>query len=119
MSNKIVWFNVGVGNAHWSIWQTCICDGNFSPESFRFESCKWDENGENPETIWVTREELNHTLPRETLRAFENIDELLIEVEDACLCRHDVGFRGAVIHVYDIFDMDDTNEWGYGKPLWD
>ena len=119
MTNKIIWFNVGFQNSQYSIWQSAICDDTFTTDSLKYETCEWDENN-NSHTKWVNRKNLDYEIPKEVKAYFDDEELLLKRVHEITETGEDIFLGNNIrIHVYNIFDMNNTNEYGVAKGLWD
>lgn len=118
-SNEWVWFNIGQSGDYHVQWQCATINGNFESDSIRVESCEWDEN-DNPIEIWVKLDDPRVIMPRTVDGCFDDLDRVAELVEKSYWAERDVHVEGRnSLHIHDIFDMDDVNEYGVGKALWD
>lgn len=119
MNNKYAWFNIGQKGTHWVTWECATINLDFDPSSIRFETEVYDEN-DNPVEKWVRKENLNHKLHRSVEKSFEDLDKVAEWVKDSYETGEDIYVGdNNWLHIYEVFDMDNLNEYGLGKPLWD
>ena len=119
LMNLVVWFNIGQKGCHYVQWQSAMINGDFDADSIRVESCYFDEN-DNPVTEWVTLEEYGDMMPRSVAPSFSDLQK----VADAVRLEYETGEEQYMghknwTHIYAIFDMDDCNEYGVGKTVWE
>lgn len=119
MSNKWIWFNIGQKGMHYVTWQCAVIKDNFDPNTIKFEDCIWDKDN-NPKIIWVTKEKMNCKIHKSVEKQFEDLDKVAEWIKDTYKSEEDqyVGNNNWT-HIYNIFDMNDINEYGIAKALWD
>ena len=116
---KIIWFNIGQHGLNGVTWTCGIINESFDPQSIKIEDCEFDENNV-PCKIWVKKEDLSYPLHRTVEKSFENLEKVAEWVKTSYECEEDIYVgNNNYLHIYNVFDMDNKNEWGYGKPLWD
>lgn len=117
--NTYAWFNIGQKGTHGVCWECAVINLDFDTSSIRFETCDWDENN-NPTNKWVVKEKLNHKLHHSVEKSFEDLDKVAEWVKDSYEMGEDIYIGDDNwIHIYNIFDMDNVNEFGVAKGLWD
>ena len=114
-TNEWVWFNIGQNGDYFVQWQDAVINGNFDPDSIRLETCDDSEN-----EIWVKPDDPRVIMPRTVDGCFDDLVRVAKAVEDSYWKEHDVHFEGRnSLHIREVFDMDDVNEYGVGKSLWE
>ena len=116
---KYVWFNIGQKGLHGVTWQCAVIRDDFDPSTIRFEDCEWDENNE-PIEKWVTKDELSYKLHDSVAMSFEDLNRVATWVKNNYETGEDqyVGNNNWT-HIYNVFDMDNVNEYGVAEGLWD
>lgn len=119
MSNKWIWFNIGQKGNHGVTWQCGVIKDNFDPETIKLDTCKWDENNE-PHTIWVKKEEVNHKIPSSVAISFENLEKVAEWIKQ----NYETGEPVYVghnnwTHIYDVYNLDNVNEYGVAIGEWE
>lgn len=117
MSNNIIWFNIGQKGCHYVTWHCAIIEDNFDPNTILFEDCVWDEEG-NPKTIWVPKDKMNCKMHKSVEKSFDDLEKVAKWIKLNYETGEDVyvGNKNWT-HIYEVFDLDDKNEWGLGKPI--
>lgn len=118
-TNKWVWFNIGQNGDHFVQWQDAVINASFDPESIRFEG--WEDLGtEFPKTVWVKKDDDRLIMPKSVEYCFDDLEKVAELVEKSFWAEENVNFDGTnSVHIRAIFDMDDVNEYGVGKTIWE
>ena len=114
-NGKWLWFNIGQKEDYYVTWQCCVINENFNPKSIKFQDYKWDNEG-NYSSKWVKKEDLSYPLHKSVKSAFNDLEKVAEWVKTVYETGNDlyVGTSNWV-HIYEIFDMDNLNEWGLGE----
>ena len=116
---KYVWFNIGQKGMHDVTWQCAVIRDDFDPNTILFEDWDWDEDN-NPIEKWVRKEDLSYSLHRSVAMSFEDLSQVAEWIKESYECGEDIYVgNGNWTHIYDIFDMNNVNEYGVAKALWD
>ena len=117
--NKWIWFNIGQKGMHYVTWQCAIIKDNFNPETIRFQDYEWNEKNK-PIEKWVPKEKLNVKLHPSVEMSFKDLNKVAKWIKDTYESGEDqyVGNNNWT-HIYNVFDMNDVNEYGIAKALWD
>lgn len=118
-SNEWVWFNIGQDGDHMVQWQCATINGRFDPKSIRLQ-CWDDGDTEFPAEAWVKPDDPRAIVPKSVDGCFDDLERVAELVEKSYWLERDVLVEGRnTLHIYGIFDMDDVNEYGVGRALWD
>lgn len=117
--NHWIWFNVGQKGDFYVQWQCAVINRNFDARTILFESCEWDENGENPKTVWVTADEFR-MMPKSVAPSFIDLEKVARAVRDDFYYGEEqyLGHNNWT-YIYALFDMGNLNEYGLGENLWE
>ena len=114
-SNLIFWFNIGQKGDSGVQWQNAIINGDFDCRTLKLQS--YDNDGHE---IWVKPNDPKAIIPKSVEGCFDTCWKVAKAVEDSYWSETDVHFDGKNwLHIYACFDMDDVNEYGISKDLWD
>lgn len=114
-TNEWVWFNIGQNGDYFVQWQDAVINARFDPESIRLEACDDSEN-----EIWVKPDDPRVIMPRTVDGCFDDLVRVAKAVEDSFWAEHDMHFEGRnSLHIREVFDMNDVNEYGVGKTIWE
>lgn len=117
MTNKIIWFNIGQKGDHFVTWQSGMIEDTFDPKTIKFEDYYIDENG-NEITKWVSKDKLSYTLHHSLKSSFDDLEQVSKWIKHNYETGEEVYVgNGNWTHIYEVFDMDNKNKWGVGKPL--
>lgn len=117
MTNNVIWFNIGQKGDHYVTWQCAIIEDNFDPNTILFEDYKWGEDGA-VEEIWVPKDKLSYKLHKSVEKAFENLEKVAEWIKINYETGEEVYVgHGNWTHIYEVFDLDDTNEYGVAKAI--
>lgn len=119
MSNLKIWFTVGNNGTSYVYMHSGVIDADFNPDSLLFENQEFDEETGEWETTWT------HDVPDycyERIRLICKSKGLISAIESAYIRRthksqpitHDIG-----VCIKGVFDMDDVNEYGVARNIWD
>ena len=119
MSNKWVWFNIGQKGLSGVTWQSAVIKDNFDPSTIKFEDWEWDNNGE-PTEKWVSKEELSYSFHKSVAMCFKDLNKVAEWIKTTYETGQEqyVGYNNWT-YIYNVFDMDNVNEYGVAKGLWD
>ena len=116
MSNKIIWFNIGQKGSNYVTWQCAIINENCDPESIKFED--WEEDNEgNIHSKWVSKDKLKVPFHKSVENSFSDLNKVAEWVKQNYKTGEDVYVgNGNWTHIYEVFDLDNTNEYGVALP---
>ena len=117
--NLKIWFTIGSVGTNLVYMHSGVIDANFNPDSLLFENQEYNEKTGEWETTWT------HNAPDycyERIRLLCNPKTLIPALENAYIFKdykshpitHDIG-----VCIKGVFDMNDKNEYGIAKNIWD
>lgn len=113
--NEWVWFNIGQSGDYFVQWQDAIINANFDSDSLRVES--FDDDGN---TIWVKPDDPRAIIPKSVDGCFDDPEKVAELVEKSYWEERNVHVEGRnSLHIRTIFDMNDKNEYGLGRDMWE
>ena len=116
--NTYVWFNIGQRGLHGVTWECAVINLDFDPSSIRFQDYEWNESNE-PIEKWVSKEDLKGSLHKSVAMSFQDLSQVAEWVKESYQLGEDVYVgNDNWTHIYNVFDMDNVNEYGIGIPLW-
>ena len=132
MNNKncYIWFNIGQkeislyssrvkSRTHGVTWQSAVINLDFDVSSIRFDTCEWDEN-DNPIEKWVPIEELDYKFHHSVEKSFTDLNKVAEWVKESYEIGEDIYVGdNNWLHIYNIYDMDNVNEYGVALGLLD
>ena len=117
---KYIWFNIGQKGLHMVTWQTAVIRDDFDISTIRFVDCDYDENN-NPIEKWVSLDEMSYSFHESVAMSFADLNKVAEWVKTSYENGGEDIYVGNNnwVHIYNVFDMDDVNEYGMAKALWD
>lgn len=119
MANKWIWFNIGQKGLSNVRWQCAVIKNNFDPNTIKFEDGRYDEENDTIKEIWVEKSKLSYDLDETLSESFSDLKKVAEWVKTSYELEKDIYVgHNNYLHIYNVFDLDDKNEYGIAKGEW-